>query len=128
MVQPIVLSFSPTGNVEYTRNTAFQPFDGRGDMQRVTDIQKRPDAPLYFIHWMLGPNAGRDHTYGMSTAYGVLSTCPAVEQVMLFNSYEEAVAHEVTVLNAMRKAGVSFHVEKVEPMVKSRKNKPLTDV
>lgn len=110
MTHPIVLSFSPTGNVEYTRNTAFQPFDGRGDMQRVTDIQKLSEQNLYYIHWMLGPLAGQNHTYGMSHEYGLPLGYEGgdPEHTALFLSYEAAVAHEIKMLNAMRKAGVTF--------------------
>lgn len=113
MTNPVVLSFDADGNVEYTRNTMFQPFDGRGEMQRVTDIKKRKDCNLYFIHWMLGPFAGQDHTYLMDHEYGVHSGPPVIitslTVVVLFDSYEAAVTHEVKMLNAMRKAGVLFN-------------------
>lgn len=110
MTNPIVLSFHPDGEIEYTRNSQFTPFEGRGEMQRVTDIRKEPDGNQFYIHWMLGPCAGVDHTYGMSIAVGVISTCPAVELVMKFPTYEDAVNHEVAVLNAMRRKGIRFHV------------------
>ena len=109
MSQPIVLAFDTEGTVEYTRNSQFTPWEGRGEMVRVTDIRKKPDANEFYIHWMQGPCAGVDHTYGMSIAAGVISTCPAVELVMTFPTYEAAVAHEVEVLNAYRRQGVSFH-------------------
>lgn len=106
---PIVLSFHPDGQVEYTRNSKFQPWDGRGKMQRVTDIRKLPDGKLFYIHWMQGLYAGRNHTYGMSIAANVISTCPSTEAVIYFSSYEAAVEHEVEVLNAMRRQGVKFN-------------------
>lgn len=106
---PLVFAFHPDGEIEYTRNSTFSPFDGRGEMERVTDIRKSPSGNEFYIHWMRGPNKGRDHTYGMSIAYGAVTTCPAVELIMTFPSYELAVAHEVTVLNAMRRKGISFN-------------------
>lgn len=116
MTQPIVLAFDADGNVEYTRNSTFTPFDGRGDMQRVTDIRKRPDAPLYFIHWMLGPFAGQNHTYQMSHDYGLPLGYDGGDnsRIAMFVSYEAAVAHEIKMLNAMRRAGVLFHGETTE--------------
>lgn len=114
MSQPIVLAFDTEGTVEYTRNSQFTPWEGRGEMVRVTDIRKKPDANEFYIHWMQGPCAGIDHTLGMSAKIGVFGNCmvtsdAALNEVLTFPTYEAAVAHEVEVLNIMRRMGVSFH-------------------
>lgn len=117
--QPVVLSFCPDGTVEYTRNTAFQPFQGEGVMQRVTDIKKLDGDNIYFIHWMQGPYAGFDHTKDMAERYVDISDLPAIQptgtkglgKFLYFETYQAAIDHEVAVLNAMRKEGVRFFVE-----------------
>lgn len=124
MSNPIVLSFHPDGEIEYTRNSDFTPFDGRGDMRRVTDIRKEPYGAKYFIHWMLGPWTGCDHTRLIARNYfnpddlielERQGLCPKFspehmrsDERMLFDTYELAVAHEVAMLNEMRRRGVRF--------------------
>lgn len=111
MPNPLVISVDPNGVAEFTRNPQLETFfGGRGEMQRVTEVFKNGPRD-YRIKWLMGPNAGRTHTYGMSIAYGVVSTVPAVELEMSFATYETAVGHEVQVLNAMRKAGIRFSSE-----------------
>lgn len=112
MSNPIVLAFDTEGTIEYTRNSQFTPWEGRGEMVRVTDIRKKPDANEFYIHWMQGPYAGVDHTYGMSAAAGVIIDSAVMltkDEVMTFPTYEAAVDHEVAVLNAYRRQGVSFN-------------------
>lgn len=125
MTSPIVLAFDTEGTVEYTRNASFVPYEGRGEMQRVTDIKKEPYGQRFYIHWMLGPWAGVDHTRTIARSYfnpdellelTYQGLCPTfspeyqfADAPMLFDSYEGAVKHEIVMLNAMRKAGVSFY-------------------
>lgn len=104
-----VISFTPNGSVEYTRSPDLSfLFDGQGAMERVTDIGKRPESSKYFIKWLQGPFAGKIQTYGMAARYGLMGSCSVAEIEMNFYSYEQAVAFEVQMLNAMRKAGVQF--------------------
>ena len=111
MTQPIVIAFDADGTAEWTRNSRFVPFGGEGTMQRVTDIRKVPDKPRYYIHWMLGPYKGSDHTAALSVKLGCLdrTSYMTINMVLLFGSYEAAVQHEIQLLNAMRRNGVSFH-------------------
>lgn len=118
-MQKQVLTFTPDGEIEYTRNTQFKPFGGAGVMKRVTDIQKLPDRDSYYIRWMLGPFAGSDHCHAFAWEYnvdtdGLLPVAMSGLSTILFETYEAAVAHEVTVLNAMRKAGVIFDEQQTD--------------
>jgi hypothetical protein len=123
MTQPIVVAVHDDGTVEYTRNSALNDFfGGRGDMVRVTDIQKEQLGPLYYIKWLLGPFAGKDHVRAYARQYltpdEILETLPVKMPYdacndqdwrrLTFPAYEAAVAHEVQVLNAMRRKGVRF--------------------
>jgi hypothetical protein len=114
MAKPITLSFHDNGVVEWTRTPHFTPFNGEGEMQRVTDIGKKPDEAKYFITWKLGIFAGHEHCYGMAARFDNgsdvgYSLSGNHDDTVLFNSYEEAVSHEIDMLNAMRKAGETFH-------------------
>lgn len=108
--ETIVMVFTADGTVEFTRSPKlYEFFDGRGEMERISDIQKDLQHNGYYIRWLKGPNADRNHTYGMSIALGLLGAVyHSVESVIMFDTYEEAVEHEVRVLNAMRKQGVLF--------------------
>ncbi len=110
MRQELVINFSADGTIEYTRNTALNLFDGAGVMERVTDIKKCDEDNQYYIHWMLGPHAGHDHTHLMDRAYHSpqIKYAGDLNTAMLFPSYEAAVDHEITVLNAMRLKGITF--------------------
>lgn len=114
MTQPIILAFHPDGDVEFTRTSKFTPFEGRGDMERVTDIRKFSESNLYYIDWLLGPYKGMAHTVSMAKNYNVpVPSRPdgdnAISAIITFGTYEGAVQHEIQVLNAMRKAGVKFY-------------------
>lgn len=113
MSKPHVLSFAPNGSVEFTRSPDLNfLFKGEGDMERVTDIRKRTDAAMFYVHWMLGPFAGEDSTHVHHSQFlGEQKPCVRCRiegRVMLFWSYEDAVKYEVQMLDAMRKAGVQF--------------------
>lgn len=113
----ITMSFDPDGSVEFTRNKNLDTFfGGRGTMKRVSDILKMPDSPKFFIRWLLGPHAGKDH--GLNTHisifggildghYGGLGYSDRTG-LILFDSYEAAVHCEIAALNAMREQGVTF--------------------
>jgi hypothetical protein len=107
--QKHVVSFFPDGSVEHTRSADMDAVFGTGgEMKRVTDIGRREEG--YFINWLLGPFAGREHTWGMSIGYGIVSyALHPVECTMYFPTYEAAVLHEVKMLNAMRCQGVRFN-------------------
>ena len=117
MTNPIVIAFYEDGQIEYTRNSQFMPWGGRGEMVRVTDIRKQPSGSRFFIQWLIGPHAGEPHRYETSMQYGVDFEMPnfaftpsnLARATMYFDSYEAAVAHEVAVLNAMRREGIKFH-------------------
>jgi hypothetical protein len=124
MTNPIVLAFHPDGEIEYTRNKEFMPFDGMGVMQRVTEITKDPYANHYYIRWMRGPWMDCFHTRLIARHYftpeelhdlEAEGKCPKFSpehmrayDPMRFESYEDAVLHEVACLNQMRRMGVSF--------------------
>lgn len=106
-----IVSFFPDGSIEHTRSSDMdRVFGHSGEMRRVTDIGRRDEG--YYINWLLGPFAGREHTWGMAVSYGVVSTAiEPVECTMHFRTYEQAVTHEVKMLNVMRCQGVRFNGE-----------------
>ena len=110
--EPLIMVFTPEGTVEFTRSPKlYEFFEGDGDMERVSEIHK--SGPRYYIRWLMGPFAGQDHTFRMAKRYR-LSERVAVDMAMLFSTYEAAVEHEVKMLNAMRREGVTFGTQTTE--------------
>lgn len=119
-----VITVHGDGAMEFTRNrTLMDAFGHHGTMERVTEISKVPDEPLYYIKWLMGPFAATGHPADVRTGHHTLQTEWAIFKdrkvpdnasidaetgVLRFPSYEEAVAHEVECLNRMREFGVSF--------------------
>jgi hypothetical protein len=112
-----IFAIHPDGSIEFTRNEALDTmFDGKGEMQRVTEICKLPDQALYYVQWKLGPFKHRPLGYHQFGEYpGVEDFFCTIEDdefgTLYFASYAIAVKQEVAMLDAMRKAGVSFHEE-----------------
>jgi hypothetical protein len=111
------IAVSPDGVLEFTRNTelsqALAPL-GDMDMERVTDICKFKTSNEYYIKWLLGPFKYLAQTHLMGIEYGVelpKGVTKAALNVLSFASYEDAVAYEIEMLAAMRRAGVSFAPE-----------------
>lgn len=117
----ISMSFAPDGAIEYTRHKALaQFFGGAGNMKRVTDIQKRFDAPMFYIKWLMGPytegsplsHEGVHNAICHADIFGRAK--PSVHTIfdsagtLLFRTYEDAVLYEITCLNAMREKGITF--------------------
>lgn len=118
MTNPLVFAFHPDGHIEYTRTSRITLFGGRGSMERVTDIYKFRETSLYYICWLLGPYKRMAHTVSMAESYSVpVPPRPATDQiesaVITFETYEEAVQHELQMLNAMRRAGVMFDEQEI---------------
>lgn len=113
MTHPITVSVDQDGAIEYTRTNQITLFEGAGEMQRVTDIQKLDDRARYFIAWKLGPFARYTQTPMHAEKYGVALPpnvfVSADNHAILFPSYDAAVSHEIAMLNAMRKQGVTFY-------------------
>lgn len=115
MPSKIAIAFHADGTIEYTRTKALTLFGGSGTMQRVTDIKKVPTASLYYIYWMLGPHTGHSANLEQHKKYigqAKPEVCVKIDDntgTFYFNSYEDAVSHEIEMLNAMRKAGVRFY-------------------
>lgn len=115
-----VVSFHPDGTVEYTRSNLLTLFGGLGEMQRVTEIEKLPHANKFTIRWLRGPFAGAVHTRTIARNYLIpeeldIAGCPRfspeymrADDPMEFDTYNDAVFHEIAMLNVMRKAGVKF--------------------
>jgi hypothetical protein len=126
MPQKHTIAVSPDGLLEFTRNTKLSavlaPL-GKTVMERVTDI-KQHETGNFYIHWLLGKFAGQGHTYNNFIEYSdyfkisekcldaLYSSMVGLEyEVMLFDTYENAVAHEIDMLAAMRRAGETFAQE-----------------
>ena len=108
----------PDGSTEFTRSPVMSKvFGDGGDMVRVSDIRKINGQPYYYIHWLKGPFAGLAHTWNALRACTTntpnlrllgVPTGASLDDIVLFSSYEDAVDHEIAMLNAMRVKGVSF--------------------
>lgn len=120
-----VLAFHPDGEIEFTRNThlseVLAPL-GYASMERVSDIRQKAYTNKFYIQWLLGKWAGSPHTRNLCRNYfnpdNIPDSAPhfAPEYMnpldpMLFATYEDAVAHEIDMLNAMRLKGETFATE-----------------
>lgn len=122
-----VLTVTANGDIHYTRNdlevesiigasAALSTATKR--MERITDIQFSVARQKFYIFWLRGPYARRSHSFVKDQAYlpedyqtevdgEVIDLAPA-HDMMTFESYETAVAHEIRVVAAMRKQGILF--------------------
>jgi hypothetical protein len=110
-----VITVHADGAAEFTRNPKLMDvFGHNGSMERVTEICKVKDKPLYYIKWCIGPYADQMHTEDTHKAvYGEYrdkrNRSPLKStHLICFDSYEAAVAYEVETLNRMREQGISF--------------------
>ena len=98
------------GTIEYTRNQELQGFfNDRGEMVRITDICKFKHSGEYYFVWLEGPYKDMIHTHGIhADIYETQVDTYTDHTIVVFNSYEETVAYERMVLEAMRKRGIKF--------------------
>lgn len=109
-MQEQVLNFLPDGSVQFTR-TADPLLAGHIQMQRVSEIMFSEHFQKHYIVWLMKPFENVRHDYDMAVDYlgpNGFSLPFDEDGLLLFDTYELAVAHEVTMLNAMREAGIVF--------------------
>lgn len=111
----ISMMFDSDGSIEFTRNKALDGmFGGVGVMERVTDIKKLPNDPLFYIKWLMGPYAGKSHDVSCHMEVfdpqpmAFLGRVDSNTGTLMFYSYEDAVNYEIVCLNAMREKGIVF--------------------
>lgn len=106
-----VLNFLPDGTVQMTR-TPDPLLEGHIKMERVSDIKFSEHFQKHYIVWLMEPFKDKRHDFFMAEDYLGGEAIEDIEfdedGLLLFNTYEDAVAHEVTMLNAMREAGIIF--------------------
>jgi hypothetical protein len=107
MTKKHVIAVHSNGALEFTRHNDLEKmFDGKWDMERVTEVRKDREGGKYFILWMLGPHRQQHHSHAIDRNY--FEGTDTSHNTMLFDTYDLAVAHEVKVLNAMRRQGVKI--------------------
>lgn len=91
----LVVNCFTDGIVETTLKDSFFPvkFLGPRVVKRMTDIKYHWFNQKFYIEWLEGPNKGEV----ISNEHG---------DTFLFDTYEEAVTHEIDVVNEMRLEGV----------------------
>ncbi len=107
----MIINFFPDGSVQHTLKDNVFKMPGRRKIERVTDIRFDEREQKFYIYWRGGPFAERVQTVAMALAYGVkgdFEMLPDATATMYFMSYDEAVALEVLMLDALRLAGEKF--------------------
>jgi hypothetical protein len=97
-----VLVFNPDGSIEHTLKDSFLDTRGLGPrkIERLSSVEFDEARQKFFIKWLKGPLAGEIECVN----YFGLQTCVP----WTFDTYEEAVEHEIKRVNALRLAGWSF--------------------
>lgn len=103
-----VYSFTPDGAVHGLLNDKVLDtrIFGERSVERITLIEHHNGNQKFYIRWLKGPWAGcvhvaaieRDILYISQQAFGVVQ----------FDTYEEAVQHEIKCVNELRRRGVDF--------------------
>lgn len=119
MTDKTIMTVDIRGRAQFTRGDtaahqiADDMFD-KGDMLRVTDIVMESSSKKYMIKWLAGPHNEKLHsaaTYAYTFGKAAIDFHKVWingEFVLLFDTYEDAVAHERECLAIMRKQGITF--------------------
>ena len=112
-----VISISPNGALEALRAKKGQGLDlrqfGQAEVKRVSEILFDDKAQKFYVSFLEGQLAGRILTPALYTAATGKPTA-ALPGKMLFDDYEDGVAAEVEVLDALRKSGMTFQPHVLE--------------
>jgi hypothetical protein len=119
MTKPTIVTFDSRGRAQFTRGeqVAHELLDDNfthGDMLRVTDIVMESTSKKYMIKWLAGPHNEKLHDAAVyayifgKAALAYNKVWIAGNFVLLFDTYEDAVAHERDCLAEMRKQGIVF--------------------
>lgn len=83
---------------------------GARDIKRITLIEFDKGSQKFYIVWLRGPHRGDFHTDSIHCQIFEKSHDPRMASVdaLLFDTYEDAVDHEIKCVNALRLKGVSF--------------------
>jgi hypothetical protein len=113
-MEKMVVSCLPDGSVQHLLKDSFlDPFPGQPrEIKRLTEVLPTTDGRHFYISWLLGPFAGKKHSNGIAhliLSYASRNEAPPMNpDTMLFDSYEEAVAHEIECVNSLRLKGITF--------------------
>ena len=119
MTSKMVISCFPNGRAEHTlRDGKFNPFPGqRRHITRLSEIMFDNERQQFFVLWLRGPFAGHpatwfntvDNLFPLRAFVGSIVTAYETwDCVLFFDTYEEAVAHEINIADALRQRGESF--------------------
>lgn len=110
----LVITFHHDGSVEtLLKDKVFDTrvFGGR-KIERVSEILPTDDGQLFFVKWLRGPlaNASVEVPTVCSSVvranHGI--SCYYNGDTIFFETYEEAVDHEIACVNELRLSGYSF--------------------
>jgi hypothetical protein len=88
----MVISYLADGSVEHIlKDSFFKPGNDEQPrrIERLSEILPTDDGRGFYVHWLMGPLAG-------------------ITEIMQYESYEEAVEHEIACVNSMRLCGYTF--------------------
>lgn len=109
-----VITFGADGSAQALLKDSFfdTRFLGHRHVGRVSEVLFDEEKQMFYIRWLLGPCAGQNeslhervpvHTMGKAEPDYTL-----VPYTRYFDTYEEAVAHEIYRVNEWRLAGHKF--------------------
>lgn len=107
----IVINVSSTGAIETLLKEDVLDLSKFGvrEVKRITIIEFDTAAQRFFIRWLAGPYAGAIHDASMDEhCLGDDFLGLSEDQYATFDTYADAVAHEIKCVNALRLKGVSF--------------------
>jgi hypothetical protein len=113
-VKELVVTVHANGSLETLLKDGV--FDTRqfGDrkIERVSVIEHDESTQHFYIKWLKGPYAGMCHTFAMATKLLGASEWRHIttggQTIASFETYDDAVEHEIACVNALRLAGHSF--------------------
>lgn len=108
----LVVNFREDGTVEtLLKDSSFDTrmFGGAREIARITIIEFDPLVQRFYIQWLKGPYANCIHDDRMDEdILGDGRIFLPEDTYALFDTYDEAVAHEIKCVNALRLKGIHF--------------------
>ena len=108
---PIVVACNPDGSIEtLLRDKEFDTSQlGHREIGRVSEVLFDDLQQKFYIRWLRWPFSGKIEGRHSTQAVPPEDAC-SVRGVLFFDTYEDAVTHEINRVNGMLKEGISFAI------------------